>query len=329
MGKKGWILCLMLLLPAWASAAVYEGATVSIREQAVVAEAGGLLESLSLMVGQAVTAGEQAGQTAARRAFATQDGTVGSVLAAAGEAVQGTVLTLAPAYRYVVYCTTDQAYNSAETQLIHSGEQVYLRCTKNGTHTAVGQVTTLSAKEYKVEVFGGELYVGETVYVYRAESFADSTRIGVGTVVSSPVEAYETEGTVLDMRVAPGDWVQRGQLLYTWAEAADTAIISPAAGVVTSVAARQGETLEAGAQVAGVTAYEDILLQMTVEAETATALTVGQSVTYTAGCDPTEAPRTGYVSEIFAMEEENAYVVRMIPTAPETRVGMRVEISFD
>ena len=174
MDKRGWISLLAacaLLVPSWACAQVYEGVTVSVAEQAITAPGGGTLERLALRVGQAVAAGEQVGQTAARKVFATQDGVVASVSAEAGQEADGTVLALEPTNRYVVYCTVDGAYDSPETQLVHSGEQVYLRCVKNGTHRAVGLVTAVSAEEYTVEVIGGELYVGEAVAVYREEGF--------------------------------------------------------------------------------------------------------------------------------------------------------------
>ena len=93
--------------------------------------------------------------------------------------------------------------------------------------------------------------------------------------------------------------------------------------------AAQGDSLLSDGTVAGVTAYEDILLQITVEAETATALTVGQHVTYTVGADLMETPHMGCVSEIFALEEEDAYIVRIAPDAPEARVGMSVEVTLD
>ena len=143
----------LALSPALAE--TYAGATVAARTTALVSEAGGVLESLSLLPGQSVAAGETVGSTRAEKVFAAWDGTVALCCADAGDAVDGTVLEISPTSRYTVYCTVDGAYGDPETELVHTGEQLYLRCTANGTHKAVGVVTSIDGAEYRVEVIGG------------------------------------------------------------------------------------------------------------------------------------------------------------------------------
>lgn len=319
---------LLLLFPAAALGEVVEGVTVSAAEQQVLAQATGVLERLGLTVGGCVAAYEEVGQIRPTRVYATQDGIIAGVEAAAGETVDGTVLTLEPTCRYVVYCVLDHAYDSPETKIVHSGETVYMRCTANGTHWATGRVTFVGGGEYTVEVDGGELYVGETVYVYRSPDFAATTRVGIGTAVSGAVESYEATGTLLEVRVRPGDAVQRGQLLYTFAEGTGTGVTSPVDGVVTGVYAAQGSRVQEGDVLAGVTAWQDIQLELVVGEDTALRLRVGDRVTYTRGTDPAEAPRTGRIVSVDAMSGEAGYVVRVQPDEREARIGMTVEVTL-
>ena len=64
-----------------------------------------------------------------------------STLVSGQEQVSGEELQLAPMNPYVIYCTVDEAYQSADATLVHSGETVYIKCTHDGSHRAVGVVT--------------------------------------------------------------------------------------------------------------------------------------------------------------------------------------------
>ena len=75
--------------------------------------------------------------------------------------MDGTVLEISPTSRYTVYCTVDGAYGDPETELVHTGEQLYLRCTANGTHRAVGVVTSIDGAEIELPTaleLGGSVY---------------------------------------------------------------------------------------------------------------------------------------------------------------------------
>ena len=154
------LLAALALAASPALAEAYAGTTVVVRTTALTCASGGTLEELSLLPGQSVEAGEIVGSIRTEKVFAAWDGTVALCCAEAGDSVDGTVLEISPTSRYTVYCTVDGAYGEPETELVHIGEQLYLSCTANGTHKAVGVVTSIDGSEYQVEVIGGELYVG-------------------------------------------------------------------------------------------------------------------------------------------------------------------------
>ena len=131
--KKSLTLLAALALAATpAMAETYLGTTVAQGSVQLISEAGGALESLDLLPGQRVEAGEVLGSTRAEEVFAAFDGTVALCHAGSGDSVDGAVLEIAPTSRYTVYCTVEGAYSAPDAELVHSGEQLYLRCTANG-----------------------------------------------------------------------------------------------------------------------------------------------------------------------------------------------------
>ena len=328
---KKWA-CLMmglLLLTASANAEIYTGSTVSNATSWITAEAGGTLEWLQLTVGQWVEADEIVGTTSVTKVFATQDGTVSMVDAEVGDEVSGTVLELAPVSRYTVYCTTSKAYDAAENQVVHSGESLYVKCTKNGTHRGIGRVTEISGDTFTLEMTAGELYVGETVYLFREDTMLYESRVGIGTVVSPDPEDYDVNGVLLSLRVQQGDTVERGQLLMTYASDAQTSLVAPVSGIVTSLNCKQGETVQAGAKVAEVTAPEDILLKLVLPEEDAADLHVGRSVTYIRATDPEETIRYGQITAISHIAGEDGIEVLIQPEETESLIGMTVEVTIE
>ena len=219
------VLAMIMLAPA-ALADVYEGKTVAASSVSVEVEAGGILESLDVMLGETVAEGDVIGSVRATKVFATQDGTVALLNVSEGDSVDGTVLEIMPVETYQIYCTVDNAYQSCESTLVHSGERVYLKCTANGTHRGVGVITKIENDEYRVLAIGGEFYVGETVYLYRDEDFSTKQRIGKGTVVINDTEAYEASGTIARLHVSEGEYVERGELLYEITDSENTEIIA-------------------------------------------------------------------------------------------------------
>lgn len=310
------LLAALALATAPALAETYSGTTVASRTTALVSASGGVLESLSLLPGQSVAAGETVGSTRAEKVFAAWDGTVALCCADAGDAVDGTVLKISPTSRYTVYCTVDGAYSDPETELVHIGEQLYLRCTANGTHRAVGVITAIDGAEYRVEIIGGELYIGETVYLYRDADFTSSARVGIGTVVSADPEIYEIDGILQELCVTEGEAVERGELLLTWSSAAATQILSPADGIVTAVLAEPGQQLDASQTVAEIARAEDLCIEILVSEDAIAHLAPGQAATYTRSDDPDETALGAVIGDISFVAGDGSYRVTILPDDP-------------
>ena len=323
------LLAALALATAPALAETYAGTTVASRTTALVSASGGVLESLSLLPGQSVAAGETVGSTRAEKVFAAWDGTVALCYADAGDSVDGAVLEISPTSRYTVYCTVDGAYSDPETELVHIGEQLYLRCTANGTHKAVGVVTSIDGAEYQVEVIGGELYVGEVVNLYRDADFSAARRVGVGTaVVAEPIE-YSASGTLIELCVQEGEIIERGELLFTWAQADSTQIVSPAGGVVASVLVAPGDVLKIGQTVAELVQPGDVRIQVQLTAADAARIQFGDAATYIRADDPTETPRSAIVEGVSAIADGEGYVVLLIPEDFDLPLGLSVEVHID
>lgn len=310
MFKKLTILLLALLLPAAALAEVYEGVTAAISTVTVTSQATGTLKTLALEAGSRVAAGDALMELQPQRVFAAQDGEISLIEAQEGEEVSGVVLELAPLERYQVYCTVEKAYQSAPTTLVHSGETLYLRCTSDGTHRAVGLVTLIDGGEYRVLTLGGELYIGETVYLYRDADFASSQRVGIGTVVGNDPQSYEADGTLTALRVSQGEVVERGQLLY---EVDGGSVPAPVSGILTSLSAQAGDSVEAGQAVAEIVPDGQVCVEIQVDQADAARITPGQTAQFALASDADERAYTGTVIGNAWLAENEKYTVRILP----------------
>ena len=317
------LLLALLCLSSAALAEVYEGQTAALSTVRVQAEQDGDVEAVAVLAGQRVTEGESLVQLHAEKTFAAQDGTVSIVNAEVGDDVSGAVLELAPVERYTVYCTVDKAYQSAESTLIHSGETVYAKCTADGTHQAVGVVTQVDGDEYQMLTLGGELYVGETVYLYRDADFTAAKRVGIGTVVASDTQVYEAEGALTLLRVSEGDAVERGQLLYA---IGGGEIAAPVSGIVTSVACQPDDAVQENQTVAEIVPDGEVGVEIRVDEADVAKIQIGSAARLTFAGQEDEDAMSGTVVEISAIADSGEYTVRIRPdTDAALPLGMSVE----
>ena len=300
---------LALLLPATALAEIYEGQTEALETVAVTAEISGSLEGIETQVGARVSEGDALARLRPGKVFASQDGAVARVQVGEGETADGTVLEVAPMEKYLVYCTVDGAYQAAENTLIHSGEMLYIRCTSDGSHRAVGVVAAIDGEEYRVLTLGGALYVGETVNLYRGDDFAAESRVGKGTVTASDTEAYEAEGDVTRLLVAAGDAVERGQLLY---EVGGGTLYAPASGIVSAVSVQPGDAVEADQAVAEIVPDGQICVTFQVEEADAARIAAGRRVELILPGDAEETV-SGIILDVARIAEGGKYAVRALP----------------
>lgn len=287
MRSKKWLsLCLCALcLTGAARAEIALSGTVAAREAAVTANIGGSVEEVFVRAGDRVEAGDVVATVALTGVYAPADGTVRGIMAEAGDSAGQTVLSIAPMSKYTVTADISDAYDSAANKHVTVGETVYMECSRDGSHVAVGRVVKAEGSAYTVEVTGGELYMEEKVYIYRDEDHSSSARIGSGTVSRTAELAVSGTGRVAEMYVSEGERVERGQLLFTCVEA-DTVedallggeIRSTASGVVASVAAQAGQQAAVGSTVLTVYPTEGFCVELSVEEADLAAVNVGDSV---------------------------------------------------
>lgn len=212
-----------------------------------------------------------------------------------------------------------------------------MACARDGSHVAVGRVIQAEGANYTVEVTGGELYMEETVYIYRDEEHSSSSRIGSGTVSRTAELTVGGSGRVAEIYVSEGETVERGQLLFTCVEAETVEdalsggqICSTASGVVASVNVQAGQQAAVGSTVLTVYPREGFCAELTVEEADLAAIAVGDSVRLTFDFDA-EGARTceGTVTEISYLGEDTdagatytAYVAFDVPE--DVRLGMTV-----
>lgn len=285
--KKLLSLCLCALcLTGVARAEIALSGTVAARETAAVtANTGGSVEEVFVRAGDRVEAGDVVATVALTGVYAPADGTVRGIMAGAGDSAGETVLSIAPMSKYTVTADISDAYDSAANKHVTVGETVYMECSRDGSHVAVGRVVKAEGSAYTVEVTGGELYMEEKVYIYRDEDHSSSARIGSGTVSRTAELAVSGTGRVAELYVSEGERVERGQLLFTCVEA-DTVedallggeIRSTASGVVASVAAQAGQQAAVGSTVLTVYPTEGFCVELSVEEADLAAVNVGDSV---------------------------------------------------
>ena len=285
--KKLLSLCLCALcLTGAARAEIALSGTVAAREAAAVtANTGGSVEEVFVRAGDRVEEGDVVATVALTGIYAPADGTVRGIMAEAGDSAGQTVLSIAPMSKYTVTADISDAYDSAANKHVTVGETVYMECSRDGSHVAVGRVVKAEGSAYTVEVTGGELYMEEKVYIYRDEEHSSSARIGSGTVSRTAELAVSGSGRVAELYVSEGERVERGQLLFTCVEA-DTVedallggeIRSTASGVVASVAAQAGQQAAVGSTVLTVYPTEGFCVELSVEEADLAAVNVGDSV---------------------------------------------------
>ena len=323
---KRWCILLAALFSfsSVALAEYYEGKTAALSTVTVCAEADGTIEAVRALEGQRVAAGEALFRLRSERTFSCQDGTVSLVNADVGDSVGGTVLEIMPKERYTVYCTVEKAYQSAAATLVHSGETVYVKCTTDGSHRAVGVVTQIDGSEYRVLTLGGELYLGETVYLYRDADFTAAQRVGIGTVVVSDTQTYEASGTLTRLLVAAGDEVERGQLLF---EVNGGEIPAPIDGIITALSCRAGDSVGKDQAVAELVPDGEIGVEIQLDEADAAQIAVGDAALLTLAGQEDEDAIEGTVVEISAIAKSDKYTVRIRPeTDMALPLGMGVGV---
>lgn len=260
-----------------------DGSVISGGSESVRAPFGGIVEEVKLRAGDLVDVGDPVASIVTSKVYAPQDGVVGSVCAQEGDSAEGiikrygAVLYIEPTNRYIVQASTEKAYNSSTTRYVHIGEKLYLSCTQDGSHRGTAKVSKIEAADeagitkYTLEVTGGDFYIGETVGAFRSADYASTSRVGRGTVAQAEAIAVEGAGSILKMHVAPGDTVERGQLLFETVEgtldglyAGESTIPSNLSGIVATVDVQNGAAVTKDANLITVYPFDTLQIEAQV-----------------------------------------------------------------
>ena len=297
--KRKW-LCIFIAFAVFTAPALselsFDGRVISSQTLTVMAPFGGIIDEVYLRKGDSVHVGDAVAAIQTTRVYAPVDGVIGGVFAREGDDVDGIIsryggiLYLEPTNRYIISANTEKAYNSSSTRYVHIGEEVYLSCTKDGSHTGTAIVTKVEDLDsdgntpYSLEVTSGNFYIGETVGIYRTKNHRSSSRIGRGTVHQNSAIAITGAGSdsgsqnnnssnasVLKLHVKEGDRVERGEMLFETVEGAldglfamDNVILSGSDGIVASVDVSQGSRVEKNGKLISVYPRDAMQIEMYV-----------------------------------------------------------------
>ena len=315
------LLAALILLTAGVGAQaqiITTGAVTAGRTVLERAQLGGTVASAEALPGAYIQAGDSVAGLSLTPVYAPCDGTVEALFAHEGESADEAgekysgVLALRPESRYTLYATAEYAYQSIRTETLSVGQEVYLKCTTNGTHRGVGRITNIDGKIFTIEATGGEFYTGETVYVYMEEDYEYADRLGKATVVATPQEYVTGTGDIVNLWVQPGDFVEKGQLLFeTVGALSDEGGLAPLTaqntGYVIAVYAEAGSVIEKDDPLMEICPAEDLILTCDIPESEVASVKAGAAVS--AGFDLPE----GHVILSGTVKD-----ISYLPTAGET-----------
>lgn len=334
-------LCMLMLACSACGEERFDGQVVAGDTVSVTAPFGGTIKSCGLRVGALVNVNDVIATLSTTRVIATEDGTIRGVFASQGDSAENTVMYLAPVSKFTVSANISKAYESAETTFVTIGEKVYLRCSKDGSHRAVGVVTAVKGSGYTVQTTAGELYMEETVNIYRTADYAAKQCIGSGTVSRADAMAVSATGSILKMHVKDGEEVERGQILFETV-AGDIAgrvyedgnVRSTAAGVIAEVKVKAGQQINQNDVLMTVYQPSGYQISMQIPEDMLSIVKVGDPCSiYFNWNEGQSAPFPGTITEISYMSstaengDETTYTAYASFHADETvRLGMTVTV---
>ncbi len=279
---------LLLAVPVLASAEEeFEGNVVAEDAVPITAPYGGTIQSVSLLEGALISAGDPVATIRTTKVLAPEDGTVRGVFAQEGDALDdnATVLYIAPVSKYTISCTVEKAYDALENKYVRIGETVYIRNKRDGSYRAEGIVTSVNGSGYTVQTTAGQLYMEDTVYIYRDKDYSDESRIGSGTVGRTPELSITGSGSLLKVYVTDGEEVERGQLLFETVEgsldgltASGGTILSDASGVIAQINVTAGQKVSKGDVLLTVYPPDSYRIEFSIDEDLLSAVHVGDTV---------------------------------------------------
>ena len=284
-------LALLLSPAALADGITFTGTVAASETYEVYAPIGGKVQAVSGDVGDRVSADTVLVSLSTTKVYAEEDGTVTGVFGQPGDsaetvsALYGSVVSIEGGSVYSIAASTTNAYNTTATKFVHVGENVYLSCYSDGSHTGTGVITAIEGTSYTVRVTSGEFLEGETVNVYRGDSAVSTKRIGRGTLNRTSPTAVTGSGSIVSIAVNPGDTVKRGDLLFETLDGAfdglymsGTDITAGIDGTISQLNAQQGGAVQKDEVVAVLYPDGAMRIEASVEEANLSAIHVGDPV---------------------------------------------------
>lgn len=284
-------LSLLLSPAALADSITFTGTVAASETHEVYAPIGGKVLTVSGDVGDQVSADNVLVSLSTTKVYAEEDGTVTGVFGQPGDSAEtvsnlyGSVISIEGESVYSIAASTANAYNSTATKFVHVGENVYLSCYSDGSHTGTGVITAIEGTDYTVRVTSGEFLVGETVNVYRGDSATSTKRIGRGTLNRTSPTAVTGSGSIVAIAVSAGDTVRRGDLLFETLDGSfdglymsGSEITAGINGTISQLNAQQGGTIQKDEVVAVLYPEGAMRIEASVEEANLASIHVGDPV---------------------------------------------------
>ncbi len=285
-------ICMMLGPAALADSISFDGTVGVSYTTEVYALIGGTVGEVSVSVGDTVSEGDTLATLKTTKVYAEESGTITGIFAEVGDSADtvtssyGAVMYIEGESTYTISASTDNAYNTTENKFVHIGETVYLSCYSDGDHTGEGIITAIEGTEFTVEVTSGEFLVGETVNVYRADTYKAATRIGRGELTRKNPTAVTGTGSIVSIAVSDGDTVSRGDLLFETLDGSfdglymsGTELTATESGTIAQLNVEQGGQVTKDSVVAVIYPTDAMRIEAEVSESDLASINVGDPVT--------------------------------------------------
>lgn len=320
----------------------FDGVVIAGQAVTITAPYGGTVESVDVRQGQMLQAGQEIITLSTTKVLASQDGTIQGVFADVGDDASGTVMYLAPVSKYTIRASIAKAASTVQAKYVTLGEEVYIRCTKDGSHQARGVITAVDGSSYTVETTAGELYMEETVSIYRTADYASNSCIGSGSVSRTEAIALKSTGSILRLHVQDGEAVERGQLLFETVDGVitedvitDSTVRTALSGVAAEIQVKAGQKVSQGDVLLTLYQPQDYQVRFSIPEDMLSLISTGDKVTLSFNWNEDAAPLSGTVTEISYVDTtsqsgETTYDGYVAFTADESiRLGMTAIVTLE
>ncbi len=285
---------------------ISNGTVQAARFEDVTAPCSGVLLPFDLSAGDAAEPGAVLFEMMTTRVTAPEDGIVRHVFVEAGDsadaamATYGAVMAIEPARLERMHASYRTAPSDDEDCLhVHVGQPLWFKY--DGVY-GTGAVIATSGSSYEVEILTGEYDIGEALSLYKNESYDYHNRVGEGIVYKRDDVTVAGSGVVAGVLVKPGDFVSKGETLFTLLPAdadvgAVPAVTAGTSGVVSAVTAVSGQQVWKGQMLARISRADSLEIVADVDEMDLNGLRVGDRVPVTLDTDEAEI-LTGTVTEI-------------------------------